>query len=172
MRTSKRYTNTSFTKRVDHQERHVSRRAAKEPKVCSICGSVYEGRRWVSQQEALNKARPAGWKAVASTLCPACLQERSGVPGGVVYVDGEFLAAHRDEIQRIIENEAERAGRVNPLARILAWEKQDNERLTVTTTTEHLAQRLGHALEKAFGGEVRYGFSHENKFARVWWHRN
>jgi hypothetical protein len=44
--------------------------------------------------------------------------------------------------------------------------------LTVTTTTEHLAQRLGGMLEKAFGGEVRYDFSHENKLARVSWHRD
>ena len=87
-------------------------------------------------------------------------------------MDGEFLLAHRDEIQRVIENEAERAAELNPLARILSWEKADHDRLTVTTTTEHLAQRLGHAVEKAFGGEVRYGFSHENKFSRVWWHRD
>ena len=45
------------------------------------------------------------------------------------------------------------------------------DRLTVTTTTEHLAQRLGHAVEKAFGGEVEYHFSHENKVTRVSWQR-
>jgi hypothetical protein len=45
-------------------------------------------------------------------------------------------------------------------------------RLIVTTTTEHLAQRLGHALQKAYRGHVRFDFSHENKFARVYWHRN
>jgi len=44
--------------------------------------------------------------------------------------------------------------------------------MTVRTTTEHLAQRLGHALEKAFHGEVRYDFSHENKLAHVWWRRD
>jgi len=35
-----------------------------------------------------------------------------------------------------------------------------------------LAQRLGHALEKAFGGSADYDFSHENKLARVNWQRN
>ena len=44
-------------------------------------------------------------------------------------------------------------------------------RLLVTTTTEHLAIRLGQALEKAFDGKVLFGFSHENKLAHVWWHR-
>jgi hypothetical protein len=42
----------------------------------------------------------------------------------------------------------------------------------ITTTTEHLAIRLGRALEKAFDGRVLYGFSHENKLAHVWWHRD
>jgi hypothetical protein len=51
-------------------------------------------------------------------------------------------------------------------------EMDESERLVISTTTEHLAQRLGHALEKAFDGEVRYHFSHENKLARVYWHRD
>ncbi|MGH9761131.1 MAG: hypothetical protein ACREDR_17005 [Blastocatellia bacterium] len=151
MRTSKHYTNTSFTKRVDHVEGHASRRAAREPRVCTSCGSFYEGRRWTLPRNLTH--RPEGtWKPVKPTICPACLQARTGVPGGVLHVDGEFLLAHRDEIQRVIENEAVRAGEINPLARILAWEKGDHDRLTVTTTTEHLAQRLGHALEEVVRG--------------------
>jgi len=71
-----------------------------------------------------------------------------------------------------ILNEAKRAGQDNPLARILKLQESDGHKLTVATTTEHLAQRLGHAVEKAFGGQVRYNFSHENKIARVSWHRN
>jgi hypothetical protein len=47
----------------------------------------------------------------------------------------------------------------------------DGHNFTVTTTTEHLAQRLGHALEKSFGGNTHYEFSHENKLARVNWMR-
>jgi hypothetical protein len=52
----------------------------------------------------------------------------------------------------------------------MGWEETENQ-LVVKTTTEHLAQRLGHALEKAFDGDVCYDFSHENKFARVYWER-
>ena len=54
---------------------------------------------------------------------------------------------------------------------ILEWKRGNGHRLTVTTTTEHLAQRLGRALEKAFSGDVLYDFSHENKLARVKWRR-
>ena len=87
-----------------------------------------------------------------------------------IYLKGEFLGKHRDEIERLLSNEAERDGEDNPLARIMGWEDTDDQ-LVVKTTTEHLAQRLGHALEKAFHGEVRYDFSHENKLARVYWER-
>ena len=78
---------------------------------------------------------------------------------------------HQDEIESLLRNEAERAAEDNALARILEWKRGDGHKLTVTTTTEHLAQRLGHALEKAFCGEVQYDFSHENKLARVSWQR-
>ena len=66
----------------------------------------------------------------------------------------------------------ERTAGDNPLARIIGWEREKSGRVVVTTTTQHLAQRLGHALEKAFSGQVRYDFSHENQLARVWWRRD
>jgi hypothetical protein len=42
----------------------------------------------------------------------------------------------------------------------------------VTTTTEHLVERLGRAVRRAFGGTIDYGFSHGNKFARATWRRD
>jgi hypothetical protein len=54
----------------------------------------------------------------------------------------------------------------------MGWEEEKSGRVVVTTTTPHLAQRLGHALEKAFSGRVHYDFSHENPLARVWWRRD
>ena len=75
------------------------------------------------------------------------------------------------KIEHLLRNEAERAAEDNPLARIMEWKRGDGHKLTVTTTTEHLAQRLGGALEKAFGGNTHYDFSHENKLARVNWQR-
>lgn len=57
------------------------------------------------------------------------------------------------------------------MARILEWKEGEEHQLTVSTTTEHLAQRLGHTLEKALGGSVHYDFSHENLLDRVSWRR-
>ncbi len=171
MRSQRSFTNATFTKRVDHDGgRHRSTRAMKEPAVCAECKALYLNRRWISANSA-SEATSSSLAKLRGTTCPACLQKRSGEPRGFVFVDGIFFQRHRQEIERLLRNEALRAEEVNPLARILRFNKSDGHRLTVSTTTVHLAQRLGHALQKAFGGKVKYNFSHENKLARVSWHR-
>ena len=172
MRGNKPFTNSTFTKRVDHDGgRHRTRRAMSEPAACRQCGAIYANRRWTAAPEAATNKKQHRHRTVQMTVCPACKQVADGEPRGFVYLDGAFLVGHRKEIERLVLNEAKRASEDNPLARILELKEGNGHRLTVTTTTEHLAQRLGHAVEKAFGGEVQYNFSHENKVARVSWQR-
>ncbi len=171
MRSRKPYTNATFTKRVDHiAGRHRTLRANTEPAACKECGSVYANRRWAAPNAEAESKKQRHWRPPRLTICPACTQVRTGEPCGFLHLDGTFLVAHRQEIEQLIRNEAVRAAEDNPLARIMEW-KRATRKLTVTTTTEHLAQRLGHALEKAFKGTAHYDFSHENKLARVNWHR-
>ena len=168
MRSKKPFTNATFTKRVDYEAgRHRPPRAIKEPAICGDCGAVYMNRRWTTADSFVAKNN----YAVKTILCPACKQKRAGEPRGFVFLDGAFFVAHQKEIKQLLRNEAERAGEDNPLARILECKEGEEHQLTISTTTEHLAQRLGHTLEKAFGGSVRYDFSHENKLARVSWRR-
>ena len=172
MRTTKRYTNATFTKRVDHDAgQHRAPRAPKEPRVCERCGAVYANRRWMDPATTASAALRAV-AAPISTTCPACLMEADGRWGGELRVSGGFLTAHRAELEQLLRNEAARAGQENPMARILAWRPDPDGRLNVLTTTEHLAKRLGQALHKAFRGAVHYEFSHENKFAHVTWQRD
>ena len=168
----KKYTNATFTKRVDHEAgRHRTARAMKEPAVCEECGAVYANRRWTAANSDSENERQKHWRPTQKTICPACEQQRSGEPRGFVYLDGDFYVAHHEEIEQLLNNEAERAAEDNPMARIMEVKREVGDKLTVSTTTEHLAQRLGHALEKAYGGTVHYDFSHENKLARVNWLR-
>lgn len=172
MRCNKPFTNTTFTKRVDHDGgRHRTRRAMNEPASCKQCGAIYANRRWTAAENTTSNKQHQRHPIVQMTVCPACKQAADGEPRGFVYLDGAFLIGHREQIEKLLLNEAKRAGEDNPLARILELKEHDGHELTVLTTTEHLAQRLGHAVEKAFGGEVRYNFSHENKIARVSWQR-
>lgn len=174
MRSGKRYSNVTISKRVDHEAgRHRGPLAGSEPAKCGTCGAVYSDRRWTLAGTPPKKDRKhKRWNPQTITVCPACKKTREGHPGGFVYVSGDFLLSHRDEIENLLGEEARRASVDNPLARIMKLETDENGRLVVSTTTEHLAQRLGHALEKAYEGEIRYDFSHENKLARVYWRRD
>jgi hypothetical protein len=175
MRSPKRYTNQTFTKRVDHDAgSHRQARRHAEPAVCERCGNVYADRRW-------SRPEPAGPAATGSekhphfrppkmVLCPACKQEQEGIPKGFLTLSGAFYRKHADEILRLLRNEAERAAEDNPLARIMGI-KREGDKTQVTTTTNHLVQRLGHAIDKAYGGEITYDFSHENQLTRVYWKR-
>ena len=173
MQTKKRYSNQTFTKRVDHEAgRHHTRRAPSEPAVCADCGNVYADRRWSRPNAANQSNKHPHFRPPITVVCPACQTIRGSVPSGYVHLSGGFLVKHFEEIERLLANEAERAAEDNPLSRIMSWEAGKDNELLVTTTTEHLAQRLGHALEKAFSGKTRYDFSHENKLAHVWWQRD
>ena len=172
MRTNKRYTNTTFTHRPEPRDDVRTQEAPPEPIVCAGCGAVYVHKHWSHSKAARLRSREAD-QPVSIRICGACRRRRSGMPHGFVHVDGGFVPLHRDDIVRLLKNEAARAAEDNPLAQIIDWhESGHTDDVLVTTTTEHLAIRLGRALEKAFDGRVLYGFSHENKLAHVWWHRD
>ncbi len=170
MRSNKRYTNVGFTKRVDYDGgAHRGAKAPKEPLVCARCGNLYIKRRWVLASDP----RAGILGAVAEKVtCPACEAEASGVVRGHLRLEGAFLAAHRDELSTLLRREAERAAEDNPLGRIVGWDTSEPDVLALTTTTEHLVERLGHALKRTYDGEMDFGFSHGNKFARATWRRD
>ena len=171
MRSAKPYTNATFTRRPDHDGgRHRGPRALPEPALCPGCGAVYAKRRWSRSPVARVRAARAGGP-LAIRICSSCRRRQAGVPHGYVHVDGEFFPAHGVEIEQLLHHEVDRAREDNPHQQVLGWEHLDGGGLLITTATEHLAQRLGHALEKTYAGKTHYGFSHENKLAHVWWHR-
>ena len=172
MRSNKRYTNTTFTHRPEPRDDVRTQEAPPEPIVCAGCGAVYVRKRWSRSATARLRARKPG-APIAVRICAACRRRSTGVPHGFVHVDGEFVRTHRAEIVTLLKNEAARAAEDNPLAQIVAWNEDGHTNdILVTTTTEHLAIRLGRAVEKAYDGRVLYGFSHQNKLAHVWWHRD
>ncbi len=172
MKGKKRYSNVTITKRVDHEAgRHHTVRAHPEPEVCEKCGAVYADRRWVAAEHLAESFPHPYQHPPKRTVCPACKEIKERLTAGFLYLEGSFLTHHRQEVERLIHNEEARATADNPLGRIIRWSRDERGRTIVETTTEHLAQRLGKAVQKAFSGTVRYDFSHENKLARVYWNR-
>ena len=140
-----------------------------DAQVCGDCKSVYHGQRWHPKEQVAATVKPNG-RAVSYTLCPACLKIRDRMPGGIVHMSGGFLSLHREEILNLIRNEGHRAEQVNPLERVMDVETVATG-MDVLTTNEHLAQRIGKALHKAYNGQVNYVFSQDTKLARVSWTR-
>lgn len=171
MNTARPFTNPTLTRRVDHNGgRHQTPRALSEPAICPGCRAIYLRRRWSRAPEARRQAARSG-VPITVRQCASCRRRASGMPHGYVHIGGDFFATHRRDIEPLLRNEVERAREDNPLHQILWWSDLPGRGLLIATATEHLAQRLGHALEKAYDGRVRYGFSHENKLAHIWWQR-
>jgi hypothetical protein len=126
--------------------------------------------RWYRGEDAI-RVRMRASTPLDVRFCPACLQRRSGMPHGYLHVDGDFLALHHADIEALLHREVERAEEDNPIGQVIDWGDDGSGGLLITTSTEHLAQRLGRALAKAYHGQLRFGLSHENKLAHVWWHR-
>jgi NMD protein affecting ribosome stability and mRNA decay len=170
MPSNKKYTSINFTKRVDHIGGLANDKRISEPAICAECEAVYTKGRWTFDKDLLTDDLVNKIGQETTTVCPACLKIKDGIPSGIVNIKGSFFNNHQKEIENLLKNEEEKIAFTNPLARIMDIERAKNG-LTVTTTTENLAQHFGRALKKAYGGDVHYDFSHENKLARVYWER-
>ncbi|HIE05601.1 MAG TPA: ATPase [bacterium (Candidatus Stahlbacteria)] len=137
----------------------------REPTVCPGCNIVYTGKRWQYKPRYEPTAKTAYKK------CPACRKIDDHYAMGLVFLSGSFLVQHRKEILHLIENQDRLGFKRNPLDRIMATRKVKNG-YRIETTTEHLALTIGRALYHAYGGDVEYRFSEDQKLVRVYWHRD
>jgi hypothetical protein len=133
-----------------------------EPTVCPQCGAVYQAGRWHWGD------RPAG---AHEALCQACHRINDDFPAGVVTLDGDFLAAHRDDVLHIIRHQEAAEKPEHPFNRIIAI-KEAEGKIVVTTTDLHLPRRIGEALEAAFDGILRLDYESDGYLVRVDWTRN
>src|SRR5688500_7806289 len=102
MRTNKRYTNTTFTHRPDHDGgRHKTPRAPREPILCAGCGAILMHKRWSHSNAAKVRAAGRAGHPIEIRICPGCRRRNAGVPHGFVHVDGAFVTPHRDELLRL-----------------------------------------------------------------------
>lgn len=159
------YTGFSKISRHDNlfQERvhdaYKARGKLLEPSVCSQCGAVYHEGRW--------QWLPAPAEAHQET-CPACHRIHDQYPAGFLYIKGEFMQSHRDEIMHLLHNLEKRERTEHPLKRIMAVEDKDG--VTVVSTTDiHLARGMGEALHHAYQGELEYHYNPEQNLLRVNW---
>ena len=140
----------------------------KETAICSKCGTLYRNKRWLLDEAELSKLR--GDTAVTTVVCPACQRMEDGNPAGVVTFSGGYLLEHEDDILNTIKRTEARSRAKNPLGRIMEINQEENV-LTISTTEDKLAQKLGREVYRAHKGELHYSWSHDLHFVRVNWRR-
>jgi hypothetical protein len=145
-------------------------RAARDVAVCPRCSAVLVDRRW-TRVEAVGETDSTA-RRPPQRVCPACRKAHARHPEGIVNVQGEFVAGHIGEIERVLRSEEARVAKEHPLARIIALGRSDGTRLLVTTTTGRLAHRLGHALQTSLGGTVESASFPTERVTRVTWMHN
>jgi hypothetical protein len=141
---------------------YLSQRGLQEGALCKSCALVYHNKRW--QMESV-PGEPSG-----EVLCPACQRIEDHNPAGVVTLSGPYLASHKAEILNTIRHEEARSREKNPIGRIMEI-REEGGQITVTTTEDKLAQKLGREVYKSQKGELHYQWSHDQKLVRVAWMR-
>jgi NMD protein affecting ribosome stability and mRNA decay len=143
-------------------------KAGSEAAVCKKCGTFYLNKRW-----SVNPAEVKNFqgKATASKIvCPACQRMEDGNPAGIVTLAGDYLLAHESEILDTIKHIEAKSRLKNPLGRIMEI-SQEKATVTISTTEDKLAQKLGREIYKAHKGELHYQWSHDQDLVRVNWRR-
>ena len=131
---------------------------------CPKCDLSFQGGVW--KRGALANGQEPQWK-----LCPACIQIRDGLVGGIVQFSGAFAGNHRQELLNRIRNVEKQTQEERPLERIMSL-KENREGITVSATTEHLVARIGKSIQRDFGGNLDLRYAPEDKFAFVHWYRD
>lgn len=139
--------------------------APEESTRCPRCSAVYLNKTW-----RRSSARPGRGRVgqPAQTVCPACAQVAEGRYRGRVLLRGVLLATEEEAIRRRIANVAARARFTQPERRVVSI-RREGDGLELRTTSEKLAHRIVHELEKAFGGRASYVWSHrERSLLAIW----
>lgn len=137
---------------------------------CPRCGAVYDGHRWIPEpdEELLRELKK---KKPGEKMCPGDLRLEKRQVEGVVTLKGVFLLEHMEEIRNLINRVAKLGRQRNVAARIFEVVQTDHE-LVIETTDEHLAERMGKEVQKAFKGNLDIKWQEKDSFARVSWRRD
>lgn len=137
--------------------------------VCPKCNSVFKDKRWFIEGELAKELLED--EKVPKLLCPGCRKALEKYAMGYLYITGNFFRTHTEDIMRLINNEVEKARGLNPLHQIINTYEEKGT-LVIETTTDHLAQRLGRALHKAYKGDLEFKWTKDEKLVRVYWKRD
>ena len=140
-----------------------------EVSYCKKCGVINRQKRWFMDPIELFKLKED--PSVATIVCPACQKMQDKVPGGFLTLSGSYLRKHEQVILELIKNTEEKSRNKNPLGRIMEI-TQEGDVMTLLTTLDKLAEKLGKEIYKAHGGNLEHQWSRDENYVRVNWKRD
>jgi hypothetical protein len=129
-----------------------------EPTACPTCGAVWHKGRWTWGE------KPEGAHA---HVCPACQRIRDRYPAGELRLEGEF-GERKTEILQLVHNQEAAEKADHPLERLMEI-RVEQSAISITTTGNHLARRIGEALRRTWHEHVEIRYAKEDNLVRVTW---
>ncbi|MPZ13127.1 MAG: hypothetical protein GEU73_01655 [Chloroflexi bacterium] len=136
--------------------------------ICARCHAISTIKRWFYDERRYQELKRD--TRVGVTTCPGCERLDRQLYEGDVRLRSVLLVGTKRQSLAMIRHEEQKAMRENPIARLAAVHDQGAE-ITIFTTTRYLAERIGRAFERAFGGTLRVDRLVGEKFSRVYWER-
>lgn len=155
----------------DFRDPYLTALEYKDKSVCRVCQNIYHGKRWVIDENLYGSLMKKP-ESVVLTVCPSCRKIESHYFEGVVKLSGDFLFEHKDEILNLIKNTEIRSDYINPQSKIEDVEINEIDKtITLKTTSEELARRIGKNVNNAYNGNLKISFSRDDRLVRVYWTR-
>lgn len=152
---------------LDYAERALSQRGETSPWTSIVKASATS----CSNPNTTIPTSDPGTSAATRYAHSAARPTRPGAGPGTVSLRGAFVKQHADELCGLVRNTEELEKSEHPLERLIAI-SDSADGLDVTTTGLHLAQRIGHALEAAYDGELQIHYNHEEYYVDIHWQRD
>jgi hypothetical protein len=147
-----------------HQDRDKEHQHLAGAAHCPGCGAYFHAGRWSWQ-------KPGAQAKAEETTCPACRRIAENDAAGNVTLSGGFVQAHRQDLLNLVRHTEENERKEHALERLIGI-VEDGNKVMVSTTGTHLANRIGHALEAAYDGQVRYTYTENETHLDVDWVRD
>lgn len=134
--------------------------------ICKNCHAVHMNKRWFFSKEDYEKLRKEN--GINVVLCPGCQRVKDKYIDGVINIKSYLVDGKKQELISLIRHEEKLELEKNPLSRIVDIETKKGF-MSIQTTTEFLATRIGHALDKSHKGKLEIQKLPREKFVRVNW---
>ncbi|MEK7167145.1 MAG: hypothetical protein AAB732_01920 [Patescibacteria group bacterium] len=148
--------------------------------LCSKCKAVYYNKCWHKNLNFLKGKNTT--KSIKKFLCPACKWTKTNLAEGVIILNLENNFREKEilnlennfrekEILNLVKNVETRAKLRDPEDRIIKINKEKNK-ITILTTENQLAISIAKQIQRAFKGELKIKWSHNEDAVRIEWREN